>query len=451
VRDRKLLDSFLKKCPFAVLTQAAVRGVIVGELDDIFEEHRQQQYERTLTFSATATAVADVVLRFAENFRQAYATHKENLRVSLTSFYNKINATELAISEAIAARSAQRAAALQDELGFRPWEVLPGYRVYALDGNHLPESDKRLEPLRLLHDAPLPGTVVARFDLQRQLFDRAYVLEDAHAQESTVLDRVLEDLQPGEVLMADRHYCILRFLRAADAKGVFFLIRQHGRFKGVLVGQRRKIGCIATGTVYEQAIKTDSTADALVMRRITVELDEPTRNGDAVIHLLTNLPARVDALGVSNAYRRRWEEETGFYYLTTTLTCELASVGDPQAALFLFCMAMLAFNIRQVVFAALYAEHEEELVSEVSHHALSVEVSRFTDGMLVVLDDEFWDRVLGKSDFDQAQQLRSFSQQIDLHQYRKHKRGPKKKVVKPPRTRNKTHVSTAKLLREASG
>jgi hypothetical protein len=58
----KLMDKFHQKCPFAVLTQAAMRGVIADEFDDLFEEHRSQQYEKTLTFSAMATAVADVVL-----------------------------------------------------------------------------------------------------------------------------------------------------------------------------------------------------------------------------------------------------------------------------------------------------------------------------------------------------------------------------------------------------
>jgi len=450
MQDSKLLGKFLSKCPFAVLTQAAMRGVIADEFDKLFDENRSQQYEKTLTFSAMATAVADVVLRFAANFHQAYATHKEELNVSLTSFYNKINATELQTSEALVARSAQRAAELQDHLGFVPWQVLAGYNVYALDGNHLQESDKRLKPLRLLHDAPLAGTTVARFDLQRQLFDRAYLLEDAHAQESTTLKQVVDDLEPGDLIMADRHYCVLSFLYTTDEKGVCFLIRQHGRFKGVLVGKRRKIGCTETGTVYEQPIKTSSAADALVMRRITVELNEPTRDGDTVIHLLTNLPADVAALTIADTYRLRWEEETGFYYLTTTLTCELPSIGYPQAALFLFCMAMMAFNIRQVVFASLYAEHDEESINAVSHHAMSVEISRFSDGMLVVLEDAFWERLLGRTSEELANRLREFSRHIDLKRYRKSKRGPKKKVVKPPRTRPKTHVSTAKMLKQDS-
>lgn len=448
--DSKLLGTFLRKCPFAVLTQAAIRGVVADEFDDIFEEHRSQQYKRTMPFSAMATAVADVVLRFAENFRQAYRKHEESLLVSLTSFYNKINATELQISEAIVARSAQRATKVQDQLGFEPWQVLEGYNVYALDGNHLQEAEKRLKPLRLLHDAPLAGTIVARFDLQRSLFDRAYLLDDAHAQESTTLDRVVDDLGLDDLIMADRHYCVLGFLRATDQKGSHFLVRQHGRFKGVLVGKRRRVGRTETGTVYEQTIQTSLDADALVMRRITVELDAPTRDGDTVIHLLTNLPADVDALVIADLYRLRWEEETGYYYLTTTLTCELPSVGHPQAALFLFCMAMMAFNVRQVVFAALYAEHDTELVEEVSHHAVSVETSRYTDGMLVVLDDPFWKRFIGQSPEQLATRLRELSQSIDLKKYRKSRRGPKKPVIKPPRTRPKTHVSIAKILKQAS-
>lgn len=448
--DCKLLNKYVDMCPFAVLTQAAIRGVMANELDQLFEEHRTQQYERMLSFSAMTTAVADVVLRFANNFRQAYATHKKELKVSLTSFYNKINSTELPISEALVARSAERANGLLDQLGYVPREVLKGYRVFAVDGNHLQESEKRLEPLRMLHDAPLPGTTVARFDLQRRMFDRAYLLADAHAQESSVLDRVLGDLQQGDLLLADRHYCILDFLRSADAKKVCFLIRQHGRFKGVLMGERSLIGRSSTGTVYEQKIKTCDASGALEMRRITVELDQQTRDGDGVIHLLTNLPSTVSAQAIADIYRHRWEEETAYYYVTTTLTCEVAAIGTPQAALFLFCVALMAFNIRQVIFAALCAVHDEALVKEVSHHALSVEASRYSDGMLVMLDDEYWSELLGDSPEDLAHLLRYLSRKIEIKRYLKSRRGPKKKIDKPPRTRPKTHVSTGKILKKTS-
>jgi hypothetical protein len=102
------------------------------------------------------------------------------------------------------------------------------------------------------------------------LFDRAHLLADAHAQESSALDRVLDDQQTGDLLLADRHYCILGFLHAADKKKVGFLIRQYGRFKGVLYGERRLIGRSSTGTVYEQTIRTSDAVGALAMRQITV-------------------------------------------------------------------------------------------------------------------------------------------------------------------------------------
>lgn len=442
----QLIEKFAKTCPFAVLTQAAIRATMVGELDDVFHSERSQQYEGEVLFSDVALAVADIALGFAENPNQAYKTQKENLGVSLTSFYNKINATEPAISEGVVRRSAQRTVDMMDELECDPWEIVPGYRALALDGNHLPETDKRLEVLRDAYDAPLPGTVVARFDLQRQVFDRAYLLEDAHAQECSVKDRILADLEPDDLIVADRHYCVLDLLTGIDEAGGAFAIRQHGRFEGVLIGKRRRIGRCSTGVVYEQEIRTSDRDDAFAMRRITLELDQPTRDGDPVIHILTNLPARIAATLVAALYGLRWEAETGFYYLTTTLTCELASLGRPRAALFLFCMAMLAFNIRQVMFAALSAEHEEEDVNEVSPFHVSVEVARFTDGMLAVIDEEIWEAWLPSQRAAQAKLLRKIARPIDLRDYQKSRRGPKKNKESPERTRPKTHLSTAKSL-----
>jgi hypothetical protein len=443
----ELIERFVKSCPFAVLTQAAIRATIGDELDKVFHSERSQQYEGEVLFSDVALTVADIALGFAENPNQAYKTQKENLGVSLTSFYNKMNATEPPISEGVVRRSAERATEMIDELECPPWEVLRGYRVFALDGNH--QTDKRLEPLRDAFDAPLPGTVVARFDLQRQLFDRAYLLEDAHAQESSVKDRVVADLEPDDVIIADRHYCVLHFLRRIDEAQAAFAIRQHGRFKGILIGKRRRIGRISAGVVYEQEIRTSDRDDAFSMRRITLELDAPTRDGDTVIHVLTNLPARIAATLVAALYGLRWEEEIGFYYLTTTLTCELPSLGQPRAALFLFCMAMLAFNLRQVMFAALYAEHDEEEVNEVSHFHVSVEVSRFTDGMLAVIDEQMWEQWIHSRRGDVAHLLREIARSINIREYRKSRRGPKKNKEPPERTRPKTHLSTAKALAAA--
>lgn len=126
-------------------------------------------------FSALAVSVADVVLGFAASMSQAFLKHRKALRVVKSSDFDKLNGTELAISEAMVEAAAERASRLQDALNYVPWEPLAGYRVLSIDGNHTPASQKRLKVLRDTIDRPLAGTTVARFDHQRQLFDRAYL------------------------------------------------------------------------------------------------------------------------------------------------------------------------------------------------------------------------------------------------------------------------------------
>jgi hypothetical protein len=341
----KVFDRFVDKAPFAVMTRMLTQDFMGNHLNRIFEDNRELQYDHVTSFQAVAATVADVALNFSDNFNQAYKEHKEELEVSRQSFYAKTRGVEPAVSEAIVAHSAERAIEMQDALDFGPWELLPGYRCLSVDGNVLAKSDKRLKVLRDVKGAPLPGKIVARFDLQRQVFDRAYVLLDGHSQESTCCDQIVDDLTDKDVLIADRHYCIVPFLcRIASASG-FFVIRQHGRLKGVLLGKRKRIGRISSGVVYEQELKLSAAEDAMTVRRVTVELDVPTRDGDKVIHILTNLPGDICGTVVADLYRHRWEEETAFNVLQMTLTCEHPGVGHPQAATFLFCLSVLAFNV----------------------------------------------------------------------------------------------------------
>ncbi len=444
----RVTQKFASQCPFAVLTQIALRALAKDDLNDLFEQHRVRQYEYQVSFADLTTSVADVVLGFSENFNQAYRRHKDELGVSCASFYEKLSNTELPVSEAVVRHSADRAAELQDALDMPPWEGLPGYRVFSIDGNHLQESEKRLAPLRDIEDAPLPGTIVARSEHQRMLLDRAYLLDDAHAQESTTHKRIAADLESKDVIIGDRQQCVLAFLKDIDEAGAYFLIRQHGRFQGVLVDSRQLIGETDRGVVYEQEIRTDDSLDAQSMRRITIVLNRPTEKGDDEVHLLTNLP-RFKATRLSDMYLLRWEEENAFYYLTTTLTCEAKSVGNPRAALLLFCIAMLAWNVRQVLYAALFAVHPQQEVEELSQFHISKEISNYTDGMLIAVDESYWEGFVDATPATVAREMRKLAKPIDLSQYRKSVRGPKKK--KPPAkklNRKRTHASTAKLLRE---
>src|SRR4051794_27009755 len=61
---------------------------------------------------------------------------------------------------------------------------LPDWRVRALDGNHLPASEKRLAPLRGFRSAALPGQSLVAYDPDSALMsDLLACCEDAHTSE----------------------------------------------------------------------------------------------------------------------------------------------------------------------------------------------------------------------------------------------------------------------------
>ena len=446
---KAILDRFVEKNPLAVMTRC-VAGCLAGEaLDAVFEENRSRQYDETIKFSTAAISIAEIALGTLKNRNQAYRKYQEQLGTTVEAFYGKLNRTEPAISEAVVRYSAEQADELLEKLDFQPWEILPGYRCFTLDGNHLQKTEKRLKETRGLCAAPLPGTVVARFDHQTLLFDRAYLLEDGHAQESTVLDRALEDLCERDLVIADRHFCIVAFLFKIAARGGCFVIRHHGRLKGELLGKRRKIGEIGTGPVSEQAMRIQHGQETLIIRRTTVDLNEPTRDGDTEIHILSNVPTKdADGCKLAEMYRQRWEIENAFYILTTTLNCEMKANCHPRCALFLFCMAMFAYNCRQILLAALNAEHEDEDVEQMSQYQVAIDTVSPMDGMCTAIDEKEWDELMPVTVKGIAAFLRRVSRRVDVRAYRKSVRGPKK--PKPPRKRCKagTHVSTHRLLKQ---
>ncbi len=452
MRKDATLQRYIKLRPVAVMVRAITQGILNDELDNVFEGSRQRQYQRQMLFSQLAITMADVVLGIEDSPHQAYKSHREDLKVVVSSFYDKLNHVETSVSEAMVRHAYEKASALQDNLGFVPSEPIPGYHARAIDGNHLQKTEKRIDGLRGLACAALPGTVVATYELGRELFDRAYLLEDAHAQEATVLDRVLEDMAAKDLMIGDRHFCIVSFLFGIDQRDAAFVIRQHGRLKGELQGKRRKIGRIATGMVYEQKLVIARTKDDLGMtvRRVTVELDEPTRDGDTEIHILTNVPSSdADARRIAELYRQRWEIENGFYVLTTTMTCEVKSLGHPLAALFVFCTAMVGYNGTRVLMTALTKAHGEEEVQELSAYSLSREIAKSSDGLQVTFTEEEWEALVPSVAKRQARFLIHVAKHVDLKRHRKSRRGPKKQPPKRTGYKNGGHLSTAKVLAES--
>jgi hypothetical protein len=150
---------------------------------------------------------------------------------------------------------------------------------------------------------------------------------------------------------------------------------------------------------------------------------------------------------VTQVPRQSFTRQTAFFDITTTLSCELNTLGYPKAALFTFCLALLAYHAVSLIKAALRRAHGRKQVNdEVSGYYLALEIGRTYDGMMIALPAPRWAFFRDLSAPAFAEALRALAASVDLARYQKHPRGPKKKPPERMPYENGKHVSTAKLL-----
>jgi hypothetical protein len=275
--------------------------------------------------------------------------------------------------------------------------------------------------------------------------------EDGHAQERSRLDQVLQTVAKKDLWIADRNFCTTDFLFGIAHRGGSFLIRQHAStLCYTLVGKRKARGRIETGAVFEQKLRaTNEAGEILFLRRVSVVLDQPTRDGDREIHLLTNLSAKkAHAEVIADLYRRRWTIETAFQELEATLNSEINTLGYPKAALFAFCVALVSYNVLSTVKAALRAVHGADVISEeFSGYYLADEVRMSYRGMMRAIPKDEWVECQAMSPEELAAVLVRWARTVPLSEYRKSHRGPKKPQPKKTSGAKIKHVATAKILK----
>lgn len=448
----ELFERFVESCPASVMHRALLENVFCpAKLDAVFQRVAVAQYQRELLFSTVVDLTSQVVCRISKSVHAVYVRQRERISVSIRALYDKLNHVEAGTSRALVQHTAAAVGELVDRTHGRRKPLLAGYRTRILDGNHLGKTQHRLGVLRRTAAGALPGQTLVLLDPERMLIDDVIPCEDGHAQERSLLDQVLPSIERRDLVIDDRNFCTLAFLFGLIDRKACFLTRQHGRMPYELVGKRRYLGRCDTGRVYEQAaqLRDPATGRTTQVRRVTLVLKSPTRDGDQELHLLTNLPAsRASAVKVAELYRKRWTLEQAFNELTTHLRCELNTLGYPKAALFAFCVAVCSYNFLAAVKGALRGVHGEQVVDQqVSNFFLTDEINTTYAGMMVALPPENWTLFQSMSPAQLAAHLRRWAGAADLSKYPKHPRGPKKPQPKRPNAQFQ-HVSTAKLLAE---
>ncbi len=331
---------------------------------------------------------------------------------------------------------------------------LPGYRVKVLDGNHLAGTEHRLKELRAIGAGAPPGKALVVLGPRSMLVTDVHCCEDGHARERSLPGSVPEAVAPGEAWIADRTSCTTGLLFGVDRRGGGFVVRRHGATPHIEeVGERRACGRSETGAVLEQEMRLgDGDGGTIVVRRIPVELDEPTRGGETEVHVLTGLAAEAaDAPASADPYRRRWAVGAAFGELAICLDGEVATLGYPRAASLASRVAVVSYDVLGVVKAALRSAHGEGPVEELSFYCLADGVAGTHRGMMIAIPEGEWAVCHGLTPAAFGAILLNLAAGVRLSSYREPGRGPKRPPPKRASGAKVKHVSTAKLLEKRKG
>jgi hypothetical protein len=448
-----IFQRFVEDSPVCVMVQTLLENILSPTtVDAVFERHAELQYTRDLLFSDVVHLMSLVVCGIRPSINSAFKKMAPVLGVTKKAVYDKIDRIETPTSAALVRHAGAALGAIIDELGGRQAPWLEGYRIKILDGSHLPGTEHRIQPLRFTRAGALPGHSLVVLDPERMLVADVVLCEDGHAQERSMTAAILEMVQPGDLWIKDRNFCTTAFLFGIARRGGSFVTRQHGStLSWQTVGERVSQGRCETGAVFEQTVRlSNDDGELLFVRRITVELDQPTRDGDRTIHILTNLPATAaDAVKVAELYRRRWTLETAFQELEASLHGEINTLGYPKAALFAFCLALVSYNVLSTVKAALRSVHGEKASdAKVSGYDLAEEVAGTYRGMMIAVPKDEWVVFHGMSPQELSPFLKQLASAVRLSEFRKQPRGPKKPRPKQQSGAKIKHVATAKLLEE---
>ena len=445
-----VFERFVEKSPLSVMVRATLERVLSADrLDLWYARTAEKQYTRDLLFSTVYDLMSQVVFCVQPSVRAAYLAQEADVGTSIVSVYNKLNGLETRTSAALVRYSAREFAPLIAQMdGARaPW--LDSYRVKIVDGNCLAASEHRLQVLREAPGRALPGKSLVVYEPAPGLVTDVFPCEDGHAQERALLGAVLATVAANDLWIADRNFCTRAFLGEMDTRGGFFIIRQHQGLPFEILSPLQSYDRTPTGDIAQQRVcVVDAHGAKHVWRRVRLKLDHATRNGATLLHILTNLPRQISAKQVAQLYRKRWTLETAFQHLEAYFHSEIHTLGYPKAALFGFCLALVAYNVLAVVLAALRSVHGEATVEhEVSLYYIANELTTTYTGMMIAIPEPEWAIFYAMRTADLAAILRELAQRVRLQALRKSRQSPRQCRGKRPGTPKKGHVSTAKLLR----
>lgn len=184
--------------------------------------------------------------------------------------------------------------------------------------------------------------------------------------ETALLRAILQRLQQGDILLADRHYCSYFLIAMLYHLGVDFVFRLHqnrtaefsrgrrlGKQDHIIRWQRPKRPEWMDAATYAQM------PESLTVREILVQVDQPGFRTESFVVVTSLLDAETySAKEVGDLYRKRWLAELDIRVIKSSLGFDILRCQTPDMVRKELWTALLAYNlIRQTMLeSALAAE-----------------------------------------------------------------------------------------------
>lgn len=160
----QVFERFVKETPVSVMVRGLLEKALCPKaLDELFERSAKTQYTRELLFSTVVNLMSLVVCGVHPSVHAAHQASVEEIGVSVTSVYNKINGIEPSTSGELVREIAGQMEATIRHLNATMPDLLPGYRVKIIDGNAIYRFSKNRwslpyqKPIRLLPTRKFPS------------------------------------------------------------------------------------------------------------------------------------------------------------------------------------------------------------------------------------------------------------------------------------------------------
>jgi len=267
--------------------------------------------------------------------------------------------------------------------------------------------------------------------------------------ETALLRAMLERLQDGDIVLADRHYCSYFMIALLRALGVDFVVRLH-QCRTADFARGRRLGKhdhIVRWSRPDQPEWMDDATYAtmpatITVREILVQVNQPGFRTESFVVVTTLLDAEEYTVeDLSELYRKRWLVELDIRVIKSTLGFDILRCRTPEMVRKELWTALLAYNlIRQTM---LQAAAEEDCSPRELSFTLALQTIGASWGVVVALSGEIQIVLMDASLAGLADQR--IGDRPDRTEPRKIKRRPKPhKLLTKPRAE-----ARAELLRGA--